>query len=468
MSAHPSTLSPMWTDLGDWFRSVAAAPALQAALIPAVAILLAGVIAGLIARAAVRSAVARADRDQTASVVAGLVEAARLVTERDTDGKEHRRATRLRTESDVRMRLLPVQGAALAADWASLRLDALQRPGADQPSSGDFDDFRDRLVAWTLRPRRARALFEKDVDRWRAARDGRRAAADGDGPSAVAEPRAELAERPIPVEPAVAVAVPSRVARAAGRGKKRPGSDGAAAIEQTETDAGVIGAERSEASEAVSATPAWRRARAAADVREVQGPQQGDAQQAAIPGDAEAEAEPEEQPVPTAPVAVQSAHRAAGAPAADADEAVRAEAQQIARHGRSGDGAEAAASAPTPVGQAAPATTAIPSTRSSSIQSPSTQSAPAAPPPASAAVAFTSAAGTEPSPRGPATSAAPVAAPAPGLVRPAPGAPTPAWVDTYDDEAEVTQTMNLKTPPPVAAMSVRDRNRSGDDIVPRQ
>ena len=45
--------------------------------------------------------------------------------------------------------------------------------------------------------------------------------------------------------------------------------------------------------------------------------------------------------------------------------------------------------------------------------------------------------------------------------------PAPAWLDTYDDEAQVTQNLDLKTPPPVAASAVRDRGTSGDDLVPR-
>jgi hypothetical protein len=45
--------------------------------------------------------------------------------------------------------------------------------------------------------------------------------------------------------------------------------------------------------------------------------------------------------------------------------------------------------------------------------------------------------------------------------------PAPAWLDTYDDEAQVTQNLDLKTPPPVAASAVRDRGGPGEDLVPR-
>jgi hypothetical protein len=50
----------------------------------------------------------------------------------------------------------------------------------------------------------------------------------------------------------------------------------------------------------------------------------------------------------------------------------------------------------------------------------------------------------------------------------APQAPAvPAWLDVYDDEAQVTQNLDLKTPPPVSASSVRDRGTPGEDLVPR-
>lgn len=42
----------------------------------------------------------------------------------------------------------------------------------------------------------------------------------------------------------------------------------------------------------------------------------------------------------------------------------------------------------------------------------------------------------------------------------------PAWLDDYDDEAHVTRNIPLGAPSPVAATSVRDRNRPGDAIVP--
>ncbi|MDP9116311.1 MAG: hypothetical protein M3O28_03415, partial [Actinomycetota bacterium] len=45
--------------------------------------------------------------------------------------------------------------------------------------------------------------------------------------------------------------------------------------------------------------------------------------------------------------------------------------------------------------------------------------------------------------------------------------PAPAWLDTYDDEAQVTQNLDLKTPPPVSASAVRGRGAPGEDLVPR-
>lgn len=49
----------------------------------------------------------------------------------------------------------------------------------------------------------------------------------------------------------------------------------------------------------------------------------------------------------------------------------------------------------------------------------------------------------------------------------APATSAPAWLDSYDDEAQVTQSLDLTTPPPVSASAVRARGGAGEDLVPR-
>ncbi len=115
-----------------------------------------------------RALLARADRDAVAGSVAALVEAARVrATGSYSTPTEDERIERLRTEADIRLRLARPRGAALAADWASLRLDAIERSGSSpvQQGTADADEVRERLLAWIARPGRAKRLFAADVER---------------------------------------------------------------------------------------------------------------------------------------------------------------------------------------------------------------------------------------------------------------------------------------------------------------
>ena len=138
---------------------------------------------------------------------------------------------------------------------------------------------------------------------------------------------------------------------------------------------------------AADAVPAWQRTRA------VERLQQERSRSRAVEPPTPPDAEP--LPLSTAPVQVPHVHRAPTLPSSDAEDAVRLEAHQQARHARPSD------------------------------------DAPAAPG------------------HGPESN------------------PAPAWLDTYDDDAHVTQNLDLKTPPPVAAAAVRDRGAPGEDVVPR-
>jgi hypothetical protein len=361
----------MWLDLVAWFQSPGGARVLQTAIIPALAILVAGLLAAAIARSAVSATIRRAERMEAASVVAGLVAAARLAADAGDDGASRRRAARLRIEADVRMRLLPLPGAELAADWAADRTDALQRQAASGPVTADFAELRDRLVQWVGKPARARRLFAAPSAQRVATRAPAPDASDGDAP---------VAQQPAPE--------PDRSARSAGGPEPRstpPEAEGGPAATPAELDREPAGA--------VPATalgedvPAWQRTRAVERLQQERS--RGRAVESAGGGEDDVAV-----PRTTAPVGLQRSHRvgATNEPA-DADEAVRLEAHQQARHARPSE---------------QPPTGAIPATTSA-----------------------------------------------------------PAWLDTYDDEAQVTQNLDLKTPPPVSASAVRDRGAPGEDLVPR-
>ncbi len=368
----------MWDAFVAWFQSPSGQRVLDAAVIPALAILVAGVVAALVARAAVRSLLRRADRDSAAGIVAAFVEAARALGDGEPQGAERERIGRLRTEADVRVRLSGVPGAALAAEWASLRLEGIERDaGSPVPqTTAAVEEVRDRLLAWVARPRRAKRLFGADVERLAAERTARRAEPRPAGPASAEDDRRspaaakqEEAAEATPESGPSAEAGPER--QGAGDGRPAP------VAARAQNLAHELQAERAKAANGAPPLP---------------------------PG----APSPTTEPVLIQRTRLDSMDRGAADPRVD--------------HARHSSPAESA-----------PAVAAV-----------------AADPPPATDV-------SEPE-KEPAVAAAPVGE----------RMPTPAWLDTYDDEAEVTRDIDLsKTPPPKSASAVRDRTRTGDDIVPR-
>jgi len=75
----------------------------------------------------------------------------------------------LASEAEVRVRLLPVDGAGLAADWAAHHLVALRRNSANFSFQAEQDlvDLQNGLIAWQNKPRKARRLFAQDLAAWK-------------------------------------------------------------------------------------------------------------------------------------------------------------------------------------------------------------------------------------------------------------------------------------------------------------
>lgn len=375
----------MWDAFVAWFQSPSGQRVLDSAVIPALAILVAGVVAALIARAAVRSLLRRADRDAVAGVVAAFVEVARVLGATVPQGAERERAGRLRTEADVRLRLSGVTGAATAAEWASLRLDAIERDAASPvpQTTAAMEEVRDRLLAWVARPRRAKRLFGADVERLGAERTARREAQRPAQPTeAEAESFPDAPGKQETTVEATPAAIPAPVSPAAGPDRQAPDDRPEPVAARAQNLAHELQAERTKPTDGTTAA-------------------------AAIAAGAPS--------LTTEPVLIQRTRL---------DSMDRGSVDPRFDHARHASPAEAAASA--------------------AAVSPD--------PPAASEV-------SEPEPV-----LEPVPAPAPVGER----QPTPAWLDTYDDEAEVTRDIDLsKTPPPKAASAVRDRTRTGDDIVPR-
>jgi len=159
-----------WNDLTDWTASDEGWRVLSGAIIPFVAIVVAGVIAALIGRAATKRVVALHDRESRNAAVAGVVTAARKASRWGALGHEERAyADHLAEDADVRLRLLPVSGAPLAADWVQHEIADIKRNSSTFTSQADqsLGELRDRLLEWNGKPGRAKKLFKADLERWK-------------------------------------------------------------------------------------------------------------------------------------------------------------------------------------------------------------------------------------------------------------------------------------------------------------
>lgn len=159
-----------WNDFVDWLSSDDGWRVLSAAVIPFVAIIIAGLIAALIGRGSARRVLAFHDRELKASAIATLIGVGRKAASWSSlSTPEQQHYDTLISEADARMRLLPVAGSTVAADWAAHQIAEMKRNSAifSFQAEQTLEEFRDRLIEWQHKPSRARKLLKADLEQWK-------------------------------------------------------------------------------------------------------------------------------------------------------------------------------------------------------------------------------------------------------------------------------------------------------------
>ncbi|RZS59240.1 hypothetical protein EV141_0458 [Microcella putealis] len=211
-------------DIIDWLASDEGQQVVATAIVPAVAIVVAGIIAALIGRGSTKRVIAQYQRDALTAAVQGLVLAGRKAASWNAIGTVERvQVDHLIGEAETRIRLLPVPGAALAANWSAHQLEDMKRnsAGFSFQAQQTLAEYRDRLIAWNEKPRRAKKLFGADLERWKyeADPDEQRLVAEqvewetarvnSDHERSVGTPAAAQDARPAPSAPAPAPQSPA-------------------------------------------------------------------------------------------------------------------------------------------------------------------------------------------------------------------------------------------------------------------
>ncbi|WP_165068627.1 hypothetical protein [Marisediminicola senii] len=158
-----------WNDVTGWLASDAGTAVMTTAVIPFVAIVVAGIVAALIGRGSTKRLLARNDRENRVNAVATIVGAARRAAIWNTlSTEEQLHADHVAAEADVRLRLLNVAGSTRAADWAAHEIADMKSSSVSYSAAADHTllELRDRMVSWQERPSRAKKLFKDDLDLW--------------------------------------------------------------------------------------------------------------------------------------------------------------------------------------------------------------------------------------------------------------------------------------------------------------
>jgi len=159
----------LWTNFVDWLSSDDGGRVVSTIIVPFVAIIIAGVIAAAVGRGSTKRMIALSDRETKASAVTALISAARKAAVWNTiSGPEQAHVEHLIGEADIRLRLLPMPGTALAADWARHEIADMQKNAVSFSFQAEQSllTFRDRLIEWQSHPSRAKRLFKNDLDSW--------------------------------------------------------------------------------------------------------------------------------------------------------------------------------------------------------------------------------------------------------------------------------------------------------------
>ncbi|WP_382304220.1 hypothetical protein [Herbiconiux sp. UC225_62] len=160
-----------WNAFVRWLTSPSGEFVVSDIVLPAVAIIVAGLLAAWIAHGSVKRLLAKHDRELKISAIASLIDAAEQASVWNSlTPQEQILSDRATGQADIQVRLLPIKGADVAANWAAHALAEMKRESATfgyQVEPAVFE-FRDRLIEWQQRPGRAKRVFQSDLERWAA------------------------------------------------------------------------------------------------------------------------------------------------------------------------------------------------------------------------------------------------------------------------------------------------------------
>lgn len=161
-----------FSDFAQWIGSSEAFPTIFNTVVLIVAVIVSALMAARIARGSANKLIEQREFETKAAAITTLVDAAQQASVWNSlSPGEQILSDRASGQAETLIRMLPIKGSDVAADWCALQLSELKRASASygyeiEPA---VIEFRTRLLEWLKNPGRARRGFSNDISQWTTA-----------------------------------------------------------------------------------------------------------------------------------------------------------------------------------------------------------------------------------------------------------------------------------------------------------
>jgi hypothetical protein len=197
-----------WNEFVTWVQTAEGRQSVFVGALVLLAVIVGVIVAALVLRSAIARLIRQQEHERKNAVIATLIDAAVDASAWNVLSQSERiLSDRAAAQAETHLRLLPVKGSGVAANWAAHELADLKHTSSTggYQTQASVGEFRDRLVLWRDKPNRARKAFLADLERWRFSETSRPEATKTSGST---EGSADRAPEPVRPTPAAAAATP--------------------------------------------------------------------------------------------------------------------------------------------------------------------------------------------------------------------------------------------------------------------
>ena len=159
-----------WNEFVTWVQTAEGRQSAFVAALVLLALIVGVIVAALVLRSAIARLIRQQEHERKNAVIATLIDAAVDASAWNVLSQSERiLSDRAAAQAETHLRLLPVKGSGVAANWAAHELADLKHTSSTggYQTQASVGEFRDRLVLWRDKPGRARKAFLADLERWR-------------------------------------------------------------------------------------------------------------------------------------------------------------------------------------------------------------------------------------------------------------------------------------------------------------